>query len=111
MKQQIAHIALIVSDYDEAIMFYTEKLGFKVIRDIALNKKRDGFYWLQRVQRNLACYLLKLRVMNKLPGSAIRQVGGFSYFFIQIIFGETIKICWLKEFHLRGNLLLKVMEQ
>ncbi|HEV8082803.1 MAG TPA: VOC family protein [Chitinophagaceae bacterium] len=40
MKQQIAHIALIVSDYDEAIMFYTEKLGFKVIRDIALDKKK-----------------------------------------------------------------------
>ena len=40
MKQQIAHISLIVSDYDEAIMFYTEKLGFKVIRDIALNKKK-----------------------------------------------------------------------
>ena len=40
MKQQIAHIALIVKDYDEAIVFYTEKLGFKVIRDIALNKKK-----------------------------------------------------------------------
>jgi catechol 2,3-dioxygenase-like lactoylglutathione lyase family enzyme len=33
MKQQIAHIALIVDDYDEAIRFYTEKLGFVLLED------------------------------------------------------------------------------
>jgi len=38
----MAHIAHGLEIYDEAIMFYTEKLGFKVNRDI-INKKRDGF--------------------------------------------------------------------
>ncbi len=33
MKQSIAHIALVVRDYDEAIAFYRDKLGFKVIQD------------------------------------------------------------------------------
>jgi catechol 2,3-dioxygenase-like lactoylglutathione lyase family enzyme len=33
MKQSIAHIALVVRDYDEAIAFYTEKLHFTLIED------------------------------------------------------------------------------
>ncbi|MGM0175519.1 VOC family protein [Enterococcus sp. DIV0800] len=33
MKQTIAHIALVVNDYDEAIAFYTSKLDFALIED------------------------------------------------------------------------------
>ena len=33
MPQSIAHIALIVRDYDEAIAFYTQKLGFTLLED------------------------------------------------------------------------------
>ncbi len=33
MKQMIAHIALVVADYDEAIDFYTNKLHFTLIED------------------------------------------------------------------------------
>lgn len=33
MPQSIIHIALIVRDYDEAIAFYTEKLGFTLLED------------------------------------------------------------------------------
>ena len=33
MRQSIIHIALLVRDYDEAISFYTEKLGFTLIED------------------------------------------------------------------------------
>ena len=33
MKQSIVHVALVVKDYDEAITFYTEKLGFELIED------------------------------------------------------------------------------
>ena len=35
MSQSIAHIALLVADYDEAIAFYTQKLGFVLIEDRA----------------------------------------------------------------------------
>ncbi|MFL5481743.1 MAG: VOC family protein [Gemmatimonadaceae bacterium] len=33
MQQRIAHIALLVSDYDEAIEFYTRKLHFSLVDD------------------------------------------------------------------------------
>jgi catechol 2,3-dioxygenase-like lactoylglutathione lyase family enzyme len=33
MKQSIAHIALVVKDYDEAIDFYTNKLHFTLVED------------------------------------------------------------------------------
>lgn len=34
MKQAIAHMALVVRDYDEAIEFYTKKLNFTLVQDI-----------------------------------------------------------------------------
>nr|WP_020408041.1 VOC family protein [Hahella ganghwensis] len=34
MKQDIVHLALVVKDYDEALQFYVEKLGFEVVEDI-----------------------------------------------------------------------------
>jgi catechol 2,3-dioxygenase-like lactoylglutathione lyase family enzyme len=33
VKQSIAHVALLVADYDEAIAFYTGKLRFTVVED------------------------------------------------------------------------------
>ncbi len=33
MKRGIAHMALVVRDYDEAIAFYTQKLGFVLFED------------------------------------------------------------------------------
>lgn len=33
MKQSLAHVALVVRDYDDAIRFYTEKLNFNLIED------------------------------------------------------------------------------
>ena len=38
MKQHIAHVALIVDDYDEAIQFYTKKLHFIVKEDTVLSE-------------------------------------------------------------------------
>jgi catechol 2,3-dioxygenase-like lactoylglutathione lyase family enzyme len=33
MRRSIVHIALVVRDYDEAIEFYTNKLGFELVED------------------------------------------------------------------------------
>jgi catechol 2,3-dioxygenase-like lactoylglutathione lyase family enzyme len=33
VKQSIAHVALVVRDYDEAIDFYTKKLHFELVED------------------------------------------------------------------------------
>jgi len=40
MIQQIAHIALVVRDYDEAIEFYTGKLNFTLVEDTVLSKTK-----------------------------------------------------------------------
>lgn len=40
MKQKIAHIALLVADYDEAISFYVDKLNFDLIEDTALSETK-----------------------------------------------------------------------
>jgi catechol 2,3-dioxygenase-like lactoylglutathione lyase family enzyme len=36
MKQTLGHVALVVRDYDEALAFFTELLGFQVIEDTPL---------------------------------------------------------------------------
>lgn len=33
MKQSLVHIALVVADYDEAITYYTQTLGFTLLED------------------------------------------------------------------------------
>ena len=40
MKQHLAHIALVVRDYDEAIEFYTKKLNFKLVEDTELSEEK-----------------------------------------------------------------------
>jgi catechol 2,3-dioxygenase-like lactoylglutathione lyase family enzyme len=40
MKQQLAHIALIVDDYDDAIEFFTKKLHFTLIEDTVLSETK-----------------------------------------------------------------------
>lgn len=43
MKQKIGYVALLVSDYDEAIAFYTQKLRFELVEDTFLD---DGKRWV-----------------------------------------------------------------
>jgi catechol 2,3-dioxygenase-like lactoylglutathione lyase family enzyme len=33
MRQSIVHVSLVVREYDEAIAFFTEKLGFTLVED------------------------------------------------------------------------------
>ena len=41
MSQKLAHVSILVRDYDEAIRFFTQSLGFQLIED-TLSKDRDG---------------------------------------------------------------------
>ena len=40
MNQFIAHLTLVVKDYDEAIKFYTQKLGFRLLEDTILTETK-----------------------------------------------------------------------
>lgn len=40
MAQHLSLVSLIVNDYDEAIAFYTEKMGFALVEDTPMGDKR-----------------------------------------------------------------------
>lgn len=42
MKRTIAHTTLLVKDYDDAIDFYVNKLGFTLVQDLALAELSDS---------------------------------------------------------------------
>lgn len=44
MKQHIGSVSLPVGDYDEAIDFYTQKLGFRLVQD---RRMSNGKRWVQ----------------------------------------------------------------
>lgn len=44
MQQSIAHIALMVRDYDEALAFYIDKLNFRVVEDT--NQPEQNKRWV-----------------------------------------------------------------
>ena len=40
MAQHLAHLALLVKDYDEALSFYVSKLGFRLIEDTCISASK-----------------------------------------------------------------------
>ena len=50
MKRKLAHVAVVVRDYDEAIAFYTRVLGFRLVEDTDLGAENVGC-WCRRVRR------------------------------------------------------------
>jgi catechol 2,3-dioxygenase-like lactoylglutathione lyase family enzyme len=81
MNQRIAHIALVVRDYDEAIAFYTEKLGFKLIEDTKLSE--DKRWVLVTPNGSKECCLLLAKGANDRQLSAVgNQTGGRVFLFL-----------------------------
>ena len=80
MKQHIAHIALIVRDYDEAIQFYTEKLHFRLVEDTVLSETKR---WVLVAPRgsNECCLLLAKAADPKQENRIGDQAGGRVFFF------------------------------
>ena len=55
MRQRIAHIALVVEDYDDAINFYTKKLNFNLIEDTRLSDSKRWVLVAPPAPMNVAC--------------------------------------------------------
>ncbi|MBS1736212.1 MAG: VOC family protein [Bacteroidetes bacterium] len=81
MKQSIAHIALVVRDYDEAIQFYTEKLGFVVIEDTKLTEEKR---WVMIAPPGAkeTCLLLAKAANERQAASVGNQSGGRVFLFL-----------------------------
>ena len=81
MKQQIAHIALVVDDYDEAIQFYTEKLKFRLIEDTVLSETKR-WVLLSPPGSTGTCLLLAKAVGEAEKSSIGNQAGGRVFLFL-----------------------------
>ena len=80
MKQSIAHISLVVNDYDEAIDFYTNKLHFQLIED---TRQSEIKRWVLVAPPGSACALLLAKAVGDEQRSRIgNQTGGRVFLFL-----------------------------
>lgn len=81
MKQRLAHIAVVVDDYDEAIRFYTEKLHFNLVEDSRLSESKR--WVLVRPKGSNECCLLLAKAANEEQKSRVgNQTGGRVFLFL-----------------------------
>lgn len=81
MQQRIAHISLIVSDYDEAIQYFTKVLRFKLVEDTVLSETKR--WVLVKPEGPGGCCLLLARAANEEQKSRIgNQSGGRVFLFL-----------------------------
>ena len=80
-KKRIAHITLMVRDYDEAIQFYTQKLDFKVVEDTPLTESKR---WVLIAPPGPAqCSLLLAKAANEKQNACVgNQTGGRVFLFL-----------------------------
>lgn len=81
MKQEIAQIALVVRNYDEAIAFYTQKLKFQLIEDTELTPTKR---WVVIAPPGSSgCRLLLAQASNDAQLQSIgNQSGGRVFLFL-----------------------------
>ncbi len=81
MKQELAHIALVVEDYDAAIAFYIEKLQFTLIEDTLLSESKR--WVLIAPPGSSGCQLLLAKAANNEQQTRIgNQTGGRVFLFL-----------------------------
>ena len=81
MDQRIAHIAIVVDNYDKAIEFYTKKLHFTLIEDTRLSETKRWVMVSPKGSGN--CCLLLAQAANEEQTSRIgNQTGGRVFLFL-----------------------------
>ena len=80
MNQNIAHIALLVKDYDEAIAFYTQKLHFDLIEDTQLSETKRWVLVAPKGSKD--CKLLLAKAVGHQTEAIGNQSGGRVFLFL-----------------------------
>jgi catechol 2,3-dioxygenase-like lactoylglutathione lyase family enzyme len=81
MNQRLMHIALVVADYDEAINWYTQKLGFKLIEDTTLSEVKR--WVLIQPPGEGSCQLLLAKAATEEQKTRVgNQTGGRVFLFL-----------------------------
>ena len=82
MNQKLAHIAIVVKDYDEAIDFYIKQLGFELIEDTILSETKR--WVLVTPKGKNSCQILLAKAVGEEQSSRIgNQTGGRVFLFLQ----------------------------
>jgi catechol 2,3-dioxygenase-like lactoylglutathione lyase family enzyme len=82
MNQRLAHVAIVVADYDEAIKFYTEKLHFTLIEDTKLSA--DKRWVLVKPNGDSDFCLLLAKASNAEQQTRVgNQTGGRVFLFLE----------------------------
>ena len=81
MTQNIAHIALVVKDYDEAIKFYKEKLDFQLLEDTKLTEDKR-WVLIAPTGAKECCLLLAKAANDRQVASIGNQTGGRVFLFL-----------------------------
>ncbi|PKB00286.1 lactoylglutathione lyase [Flavobacteriaceae bacterium MAR_2009_75] len=81
MKKSVAQVSLLVNNYDEAIEFYTQKLGFKLLEDTEIG---EGKRWVTvGSEDKYGCNLLLAKAVNQVQQNAVgNQSGGRVFLFL-----------------------------
>lgn len=80
MKQELAQIALVVRDYDEAIDFYVQKLKFTLVEDTMMSETKR---WVVVQPSGGGCRLLLAKAASEHQLSRIGdQTGGRVFLFL-----------------------------
>ena len=80
MSQSLNQIAIVVKDYDEAIKFYTEKLGFILYEDKVMSETKR---WVVVGPIDSACKLLLAQAVGEEQIARIgNQTGGRVFLFL-----------------------------
>lgn len=83
MNQSIAHIAIVVRDYDEAIAFYVGKLGFELVEDTC-QPEQDKRWVVVRPRGSGSTSLLLARASSAHQEAFIgNQAGGRVFLFLR----------------------------
>lgn len=81
MNQHIAHIALVVNNYDEAIAFYTQKLNFTLVEDTKLSETKR--WVLVKPKGDGQCSLLLAQAATEEQKNRVgNQTGGRVFLFL-----------------------------
>ena len=83
MKQSIAHIALVVKDYDEAIAFYTKTLNFTLVEDTYQAEQDKRWVVVAPPGSNSASLLLARASSDEQEAFIGNQSGGRVFLFLQ----------------------------
>lgn len=80
MSQFIAHIALVVKEYDEAIDFFTKKLNFDLVEDTVLSETKR--WVLVAPKGSKECKLLLAKAVGDQVNAIGNQSGGRVFLFL-----------------------------